>query len=102
MNSKNKSKVTAAVTRAAERHFTKINGKSKKDLLYLKLEYTYKFKGKSQKSRFSIGVAKIKTKAQLNRIIERLVSSFESKLQGYSKGGFSNIEVSGMSLQGYE
>jgi len=76
-------------------------GRSKNSLYYLRLEYTAKIKGKKINAGFSLPIAKLKNKAQLEAYLETLLDAFEDSIAGYLQRGFSGIKITGVSVQGY-
>lgn len=82
------------------KHHTML-GRSKGSLYYLRLEYTAKIKGKKINAGFSLPIAKLKNKAQLEAYLETLIDAFEDSISGYLQRGFSGIKITGISVQGY-
>jgi len=59
-------------------------------------------KGRKIVSHFSTGIAKIRNADQFDEYLQDVIQSFTDSLVGYSKGGFKNIRVTGVIVQGYE
>lgn len=85
----------------AGKHFEKI-GESINDLFHIRFRYEYKINGKKEVSYFSGKIAKIKNQKQLQSYMEMVLQSFQDGLASYLGRGFSDLTVSGVSIQGYQ
>lgn len=86
---------------SAINHFHNI-GPSHKNYYYVRIQYSFTVKGKKVISHFSTGIAKIRNENQFREYLADILESFTDSLVGYAKGGFQNIRVSGIIVQGYE
>ena len=100
-NKSHKKEVLETLGKSAKKHF-KVLGKSVKKRAYIKLKYRYTLKGKTYDSEFSTGISEIENESQLEDYIVNTTKAFESVLQSYLSSGFSNMSITGISVQKYE
>lgn len=96
-----KSEVVKALGKKANQKLKSL-GKSKDNLRYVKLQYTYTFRGKKRKAYFSKGLAKITSEKDMQKQIEKTIEAFEKRLSNYTEQGFSSIAISGIRVHAYE
>lgn len=96
-----KKDVLKRVMPTLEKHNKKI-GKTLNDFKYVKYQYKYKLGNKTRTGYFSGAIAEVKNDKDLKKYSETVLDEFINRLSAYNARGFSDIEISGALIQGYE